>query len=168
MVLITKGISEDNPNYRKTISCAIDYFCTFDLDALYIAKDIDPAAGRNTQMVLNRIIPVAKDLAKVILPYDHFGQHYDGNNDTIDEDLEKLNYEKGIFVSYGSYLCVFLSSLFLSHQIISFHFFSLAGNALSEMLSDVVIDGNPVVAEFVDQSEDAILKSTETCLLRKT
>ena len=108
MVLITKGVSEDNPNYGKTISCAIDYFCTFDLDALYIAKDIDPAAGRNTQMVLNRIIPVAKDLAKVILPYDHFGQHYDGNNDTIDEDLEKLNYEKGIFVSYGSYLCVFL------------------------------------------------------------
>ena len=97
MVLIIKGISEDNPSYGKTISCAIDYFCTFDLDALYIAKDIDTAAGRNTQIVLNRIIPVAKDLAKVILPYDHFGQHYDGNNDTIDEDLEKLNYEKGIF-----------------------------------------------------------------------
>ena len=32
--------------------------------------------------------------------------------------------------------------------------FALAGNALSEMLSDVVIDGNPVVAEFVDQNED--------------
>ena len=107
MVLITKGISEDNPNYGKTISCAIDYFCTFDLDALYIAKDIDTADARNAQMVLNRIIPVAKDLAKVILPYDHFGQHYDGNNDTIDEDLEKLNYEKGIFDSYCSYLCVF-------------------------------------------------------------
>ena len=108
MVMIIKGMSEDNPNYGKTISCAIDYFCTFDLDALYITKDIDNAAGRNTQMVLNRIIPVAKDLAKVILPYDHFGQHYDGNNDTIDEDLEKLNYEKGIFVLYYSYLYVFL------------------------------------------------------------
>ena len=106
--MIIKGMSEDNPNYGKTISCAIDYFCTFDLDALYITKDIDNAAGRNTQMVLNRIIPVAKDLAKVILPYDHFGQHYDGNNDTIDEDLEKLNYEKGIFVLYYSYLYVFL------------------------------------------------------------
>ena len=127
MVLITKGISEDNPNYGKTISCAIDYFCTFDLDALYIAKDIDTAAGRNTQMVLNRIIPVAKDLAKVILPYDHFGQHYDGNNDTIDEDLEKLNYEKGIFVSYGSYLCVICHLVCLSTITLSILFFSWKG-----------------------------------------
>ena len=93
MILIVDGGPEGSPHYSKTISCAIDYFCTFDLDALYIATNA-PGKRVNDQ-IQNRMVPVSKDLAKVILPYEHFGQHYDGNNDTIDEDMEKTNYEKG-------------------------------------------------------------------------
>ena len=93
MIFIVNGDSEDSPNYSKRISCAIDYFCTFDLDALYIARN---APGRRINDALQkRVIPLSKDLAKVILPYEQFGLHYDGNSDTIDEDMEKTNYEKG-------------------------------------------------------------------------
>ena len=64
------------------------------MDALYIATTaIDNHLDANIQ---SRMIPIAKDISNVILPYEHFGTHYDGNNDTIDEDLEKANYEKGI------------------------------------------------------------------------
>ena len=89
-----KGSPDNNPHYSKTILCAIDYFCTFDLDALYIARNLTGETQTNGG-IKERIVPIAKDLAKVILPYEHFGQHYDGNNDTIDEELEKMNYEKG-------------------------------------------------------------------------
>ena len=75
------------------ISCAIDFFCSFDLDALYIVAS--PSDNHLDQNIQQRIIPVAEDLSKVILPFEHFGNHYDGNNDTIDEELEKANYEKG-------------------------------------------------------------------------
>ena len=75
------------------ISAAVDYFCTYDLDALYIVTS--PIDNHLDQNIHKRIVPIAKDLSKVILPYEHFGSHYDGNNDTIDEVLEKMNYEKG-------------------------------------------------------------------------
>ena len=93
MIMTIKGSPEDNPHYSRTICCAIDYFLTFDLDALYICTS--PSESQINANIHKRIVPIAKDVANVILPYEHFGQHYDGNNDTIDESLEKSNYEKG-------------------------------------------------------------------------
>ena len=92
-IISIQGSPEDSPNYSKVISAAIDYFCTYDLDALYIVTS--PIDNHLDQNIHKRIVPIAKDLSSVILPYEHFGSHYDGNNDTIDEVLEKLNYEKG-------------------------------------------------------------------------
>jgi hypothetical protein len=100
MIMTIKGSPEDNPRYSRTISCAIDYFLTFDLDALYISTS--PSESQINANIHKRVVPIAKDLASVILPYEHFGQHYDGNNDTIDEDLEKSNYEKGKYNSSDS------------------------------------------------------------------
>merc|ERR1719450_1929400 len=91
-IISIQGISEDSPRCSKVVSTAIDYFCTFDLDALYIVTT--PSDNHLDKYIHKRMIPIAKDLCHVILPYEHFGTHYDGNNDTIDEELETLNYEK--------------------------------------------------------------------------
>ena len=94
MIIVTEGGPDESPHYAKLISCAIDYFCSFDLDALYIATST-PGKAPNPSLIESRIVPLGKDLSKVIFPYEHFGQHYDGNNDTIDEDMERDNYAKG-------------------------------------------------------------------------
>ena len=94
MFLTVNGGPEDSPHNSKIISCAIDYFCSFDLDALYVATNV-PGSTTTADQIQRRITPLSKDLTKCILPYEHFGLHYDGNNDTIDEDLEKANYAKG-------------------------------------------------------------------------
>ena len=36
---------------------------------------------------------LSKELSGVILPHDHFGNHLDHNNNTIDEELELQNFE---------------------------------------------------------------------------
>ena len=40
MVVTVDGGPDENPRYSKTIECTIDYFKTFDLDALFIARNI--------------------------------------------------------------------------------------------------------------------------------
>ena len=92
-IISIQGTTEDSPSCSKVVSTAIDYFCTFDLDALYIVTT--PADNHLDKDIQRRMISIAKDLCNVILPYEHFGTHYDGNNDTIDEELEISNYEKG-------------------------------------------------------------------------
>ena len=36
--------------------------------------------------------PLSHDLADVILPHDHFGDHIDSSGKTIDKDLQKKNF----------------------------------------------------------------------------
>ena len=44
MMVTFDGGQDENPRYEKTIECAIDYFTSFDLDALLIAPN---APGRS-------------------------------------------------------------------------------------------------------------------------
>ena len=44
MIITVDGGPDENPRYKKTLFCAIDYFCSFDLDALFIATN---APGRS-------------------------------------------------------------------------------------------------------------------------
>jgi hypothetical protein len=75
--------------------------------------------------------PLSHDLAGLVLPHNHFGDHLDNSGNTKDEDQERKN-------------------------------FAHAGKTLAEVWSDTVIDGHPVVAEYVEdvattdiQSKDA-------------
>ena len=60
-----------------------------------IAANVPPTIGICAALCEYNSIIITLTIGIVILPYEHFGQHYDGNNDTIDEELEKMNYEKG-------------------------------------------------------------------------
>ena len=123
------GGPDENPRYHNTIRCAVDYFCTYDLDALFLATN---APGRSAfNRVERRMAPLSHDLAGLVLPHNHFGDHLDNSGNTKDEDLERKN-------------------------------FAHAGKTLAEVWSDTVIDGHPVVAEYVEdvattdiQSKDA-------------
>ena len=44
MIITCDGGPDENPRYQKTINASIDIFCTFDLDALFIATN---APGRS-------------------------------------------------------------------------------------------------------------------------
>ena len=37
--------------------------------------------------------PLSHELAGLILPHDHFGSHLDDNGQTVNEDLEKSNFQ---------------------------------------------------------------------------
>ena len=41
-----------------------------------------------------RMVPLSHDLAGLVLPYDHYGNHLDSNGKTIDNELEKMNLYK--------------------------------------------------------------------------
>ena len=90
MIVTVDGGPDENPRYTKTIQCAVDYFCTFNLDALFIATN---APGRSAfNRVERRMAPLSHDLAGVVLPPDHFGNHLNSAGETVDEDLEEENF----------------------------------------------------------------------------
>ena len=43
--------------------------------------------------VERRMAPLSHDLAGLVLPYDKFGTHLDGSRRTMDEDLERRNFQ---------------------------------------------------------------------------
>lgn len=91
MIVTVDGGPDENPRYKKTLYCAIDYFCSFDLDALFIATN---APGRSAfNRAERRMAPLSKELAGVVLPHDNFGTHLNEKGETIDDDLELRNFE---------------------------------------------------------------------------
>ena len=99
-----------------TIACAIDYFVSEELDALFIATN---APGRSAfNRCERRMSPLSKELSGVILEYEHFGNHLDQNGKTVDPELELKNFEH-------------------------------AGEVLAKIWSGLVINGHPVVSEYI-------------------
>ena len=85
------GGPDENHRYQKNISTSIDYFCTFDLDALFVATN---ASGRSAFNRVERwMAPLSHDLAGVILPHANFGTHLDSQSNTVNSDLEIKNVE---------------------------------------------------------------------------
>ena len=80
------GGPDENHRYQKNISTSIDYFCTFDLDALFVATNASGRSAFNT--VERRMAPLSHELAGVILPHANFGTHLDSQSNTVNSDLE--------------------------------------------------------------------------------
>jgi hypothetical protein len=64
--------------------------------------------------------PLSHNVAGLILPHNHFGDHLDVHSRTTNAELKKLNFSK-------------------------------AGEILTEVWSQIIIDGYPVVAKYIDQ-----------------
>lgn len=70
---------------------AINHWKKYNLDAIYVATN---APGRSAfNRVERRMAPLSRDLAGLVLPHDHFGSHLDDQCRTVDEELEKINFE---------------------------------------------------------------------------
>ena len=90
MIITVDGGPDENPRYEKTIISAVDYFCTYDLDALFICTN---APGRSAfNRAERRMVKFSKDLSGVLLPHDHFGTHLNSQGKTINTDLERKNF----------------------------------------------------------------------------
>ena len=90
IIITCDGGPDENPCYQKTISCAIDYFYSYDLDALFIRTN---APGRNAfNRVECRIASLSHNLAGIIFPHDDHGNHLDNQGKTIYVKLEQKNF----------------------------------------------------------------------------
>lgn len=91
IIIFVDGGPDENPRYRKVKNFAIQHFKKYNLDALFIATN---APGRSAyNRVERRMAPLSKRLSGVILPHEHFGSHLDNKGITIDDDLEKRNFQ---------------------------------------------------------------------------
>lgn len=92
LIIFVDGGPDENPRYRETIRYSCSNFCKFNLDALYIATQ---APGRSAyNPVERRMAPLSRFLAGIILPHDTFGSHLNSQGVTVDEELEKQNFQK--------------------------------------------------------------------------
>lgn len=123
MIMIVDGGPDENPRYKNTIKMAIHHFVKNNLDALFVACN---APGRSAyNKVERRMAPLSKALSGVILPYDHFGNHLNSQRRTIDDELEKKN-------------------------------FQFAGEVLSEIWSEMIIDKYPVISQYISPESSEI------------
>ena len=60
MILTVDGGPDENPRYSKTIACAIDYFDTYKLDALFVATNAPGCSAFNR--VERRMVQLSKEL----------------------------------------------------------------------------------------------------------
>lgn len=86
-----EGEPDENPRYRKVKNFFIQLFKKYNLDALFTATNAPGLSAYNR--FERRMAPLSKRLSGVILPHEHFGPHLDNRRITIDEDLEKWNYQ---------------------------------------------------------------------------
>jgi len=110
VIISVDGGPDENPRYQKLLPSeefisnnsffrfpkvqahAIDHFLSNNLDAIFI---ITHAPGQSAyNIVERRMAPLSHDLAGLILPHDHFGNHLDKSLKCIDGSLEKRNFSK--------------------------------------------------------------------------
>lgn len=92
LIFSVDGGPDENPRYQKVIDCAINTFIKHDLDALFIATNAPKRSAFNR--VERRMAPLSKELSGLILPHDFYGTHLDSQGNTVDLNLEKLNFKK--------------------------------------------------------------------------
>ncbi|CAF4855542.1 unnamed protein product, partial [Rotaria socialis] len=92
VILSVDGGSDENPRYPKTIEAATSIFKKYNLDALFIVTN---APGRSAfNEVERRMAPLSHELSGLILPYDYYGNHLDDSGKTIDDALERRNFQR--------------------------------------------------------------------------
>ena len=87
MIVTVDGGPDENPRYTKTIECAIDYFLSQELDALFLATNAPSRSAFNR--VEHQMVKFSKELSGVVLPHDKFGSHLNVKRETIDKELGK-------------------------------------------------------------------------------
>ena len=87
MIVTVDDGPDKNTRYMRTMECAIDFFLTYDIDALLIATN---TSGYSTKEL---VVPLNKEMAGLILDHKHFGTHLNSKGETIDKDLELINFE---------------------------------------------------------------------------
>lgn len=76
--------------YEKSINSAISHFKKFNLDAIFLGTN---APGRSAFNRVERCMaPLSRDLAGLILDHEKLGTHLNEKGETIDIELEKLNF----------------------------------------------------------------------------
>ena len=90
-MITVDGGPDENPRYSNVIAHAVAHFKRYNLDAFFMATN---APGRSAfNRVERRMAPLSRELSGVILPHDHFGTHLDHNGKTIDDKLERKNFD---------------------------------------------------------------------------
>ena len=121
-ILFVDGGPDENPRFPKTIDVYIQHFKNYNLDALLVSTHAPGMSAYN--YVERKMAPLSKELAGLILPHDSCGTHLNSQQQTIDDELERINFRK-------------------------------AGEILAEIWSNVIIDGHPVIAQYVEKKEIA-------------
>ena len=92
--VVIKGVDggpDENPRFEKNINMACKTFQDFQLDML---MEVTNAPGLSAYNRAERkMFPLSKALTGVVLPYDTFGSHLDGQGKTVDTDLEEKNFK---------------------------------------------------------------------------
>lgn len=92
LMVFVDGGPDENPRYKETIKAACANFIHFQFDAMYVSTQ---APGRSAyNPVERRMAPLSRQLAGLILPHDIFGSHLNSKGETVDEDVEKANFQK--------------------------------------------------------------------------
>ncbi|XP_062550683.1 uncharacterized protein LOC134215536 [Armigeres subalbatus] len=91
IIITVDGGPDENPRFSKCIDVAILHFKTYDLDAYLIATN---APGRSAfNPVERRMAPLSRELSGLILPHDKYGSHLNSQGKTIDDELERKNFQ---------------------------------------------------------------------------
>ena len=92
--VIIKGVDggpDENPRFEKNVNMACNAFQTFNLDML---MEVTNAPGLSAYNRAERnMFPLSKALTGVVLPYETFGSHLDGQGKTVDSELEEKNFK---------------------------------------------------------------------------
>ena len=92
LLIETDGAQDEAPRYPKPLSNAVHIFKEYKLDCLIHTVNASGLSAFN--ICERRMAPLSHDIAGVILPHDAFGTHLDGNGKTVDEELEKQNFQR--------------------------------------------------------------------------
>lgn len=122
-IMTVDGGPDENPRYDKVIKVALHHFLKNNLDAFLVATNSPKRSCFNR--VERRMAPLSRELAGVILPYDHFGTHLNAACETVEEELEKKN-------------------------------FKFAGESLSKIWSELLIDKYPVRADYISPENSEV------------
>ena len=88
----TDGAQDEVPRYPRTLATAVCLFHHLNLDVLLHGVNVAGLSAFNP--VEGRMAPLSHDLAGLVLPHDHYGNHLDSCGKTIDINLEKMNFYK--------------------------------------------------------------------------
>ena len=91
VVVSVDGGPDENPRFPKTLAYSILKFKHHDLDVLITLCHAPGNSAFNP--VERRMAPLSRDLAGVVLPHENFGSHLNSAGKTIDEELERRNFQ---------------------------------------------------------------------------